>query len=320
MQRRKLSRTNLEISPLILGSNMFGGILDESASIAVLDAYVEAGGNCIDTADRYPGWIRERRPGETEMILGRWMKARKNRAKLIIATKVGSHIGPGKQGLSRHYIFEAVERSLQHLQTDYIDIYQAHEDDANTPLEETLQAFDELTRQGKARVVGASNYAAPRLAEALRISQQHGYARYECLEPLYNLAEREAYERDLETLCLENELGVTTYASLANGFLTGKYQPGQALPRSVRAQFIQKQYMNERGFTLLAAIEGIASRCHATPTQVALAWIIGRPSVTAPIASATSVAQVHELLGAVELKLDDDAMTTLNTASQWRAL
>jgi aryl-alcohol dehydrogenase-like predicted oxidoreductase len=318
MQLRKLGRTDLEISPLSLGSNMFGGILDESTSIAILDAYVEAGGNCIDTADRYPGWISERKPGETEMILGRWMKARKNRDTLIIATKLGSHIGQGKQGLSRGYIFEAVETSLQHLQTDYIDIYQAHEDDTNTPLEETLQAFDELKRNGKARVIGASNYSAPRVAEALRISQEHGFARYECLEPLYNLAEREAYERDLEPLCLKNELGVTTYASLANGFLTGKYQPGLSLPQSVRAQFIQKQYMNDRGFALLAEIERIASRYHATPTQISLAWIMARPGVTAPIASATSVQQVHELLGAIELKLDEDTIIALNTASQWR--
>ena len=316
MQLRKLGSTDLEISPLCLGSNMFGGILDESASIAVLDAYVEAGGNCIDTADRYPGWIRERRPGGTEMILGHWMKARNNRDTLIIVTKVGSHIGPGKQGLSHRYIFEAVDASLQRLQTDYIDIYQAHEDDAHTQLEETLQAFDELVRQGKVRVIGASNYSAPRLGEALHISQQHGYARYECLEPLYNLAERETYERDVELLCLENGLGVVTYASLANGFLTGKYQPGQALPQSVRAQFIQKQYMNGRGFTLLAALERTASRYHATPTQVALAWIMARPSVTAPIASATSVEQVHELLGAVDLKLDAEAIADLNTASQ----
>ncbi len=271
MQLRQLGHSKLEISPLSLGGNVFGGIIDEPTSVAVLDAYVEAGGNCIDTADRYPAFVPGRSTGESEAILGRWMKARGNRDRVIIATKLGNPMGPGKQGLSRTYIFEAVEASLQRLQTDYIDLYQAHRDDAETPLEETLQAFDELVRHGKVRAIGASNYSAARLAEALRASQQHGYVRYECLEPLYSLVDREAYERELEPLCREQEIGVITYYSLASGFLTGKYRPNKALPQSARAQGVQSRYMNERGFAILAEVERVASRFQATPAQVALA-------------------------------------------------
>ena len=311
MQLRKLGRSTLEIFPLSLGTNVLGRAIDEPTAFVVLDAYVEAGGNCIDTADVYSA-------GESELILGRWMKTRGNRDRVIIATKLGSQMGPGKQGLSRKYIFEAVEASLKRLQTDYIDLYQAHRDDADTPLEETLQAFDELVHQGKVHVIGASNYSAARLAEALQVSQQHGYVRYESLQPLNNLIDREAYERELELLCRERELGVITYFSLARGFLTGKYQPNKALPQSIRAQGVQDRYMNERGFRILAEVERVASRYHATPAQVALAWIIARPGVTAPIASATSVQQVRELLGAVELKLDDEAITALNKVSEWR--
>jgi len=227
-------------------------------------------------------------------------------------------MGPGKQGLSRKYIFEAVEASLQRLQTDYIDLYQAHRDDPGTPLEETLQAFDELVRQGKIRVIGASNYSATRLAEALQVSQQHGYARYESLQPLYNLIDRKVYEQELEPFCRKHGLGVITYSSLASGFLTGKYQQGKELPKSHRALRVQSRYMNERGFRILAEVERVASRHHATPAQVALAWIISRPGITAPIASATSVEQVRELRGAVELKLDDEAIASLDKASAWQ--
>lgn len=311
MQLRKLGRSTLEIFPLSLGTNVLGRAIDEPTAFAVLDAYVEAGGNCIDTADTYSS-------GESELIIGRWMKSRGNRDRVIMATKVGSQMGPGKQGLSRRYIFEAVEASLKRLQTDYIDLYQAHRDDANTPLEETLQAFDELVRQGKVHVIGASNYSAARLAEALQVSQQHRYVRYESMQPLYNLVEREAYERELELLCREHELGVITYFSLASGFLTGKYAPGKPLPQSRRAQVVQNRYMNERGFRVLAEVERVASRYGAAPAQVALAWIIARPGVTAPIASATSVQQVRELLGAIELQLDNEAITALNNVSEWR--
>jgi len=318
MQLRRLGHSTLEIAILCLGGNVFGGTIDEPTSFAVLDAYVEAGGNCIDTADRYPAWVAGRSAGESEMIIGRWMKARGNRNRVIIATKLGNPMGPGKQGLSRRYIFEAVEASLQRLQTNYIDVYMAHRDDADTPLKETLQAFDELVLQGRVRVIGASNYSAARLAGALKISQQHGYVRYECLETLYNLVDREAYECELEPLCREYKIGMLTYYSLSSGFLTGKYQPGKELPQSVRAPGVQSRYMNERGFRILAEVERVASRYHATPAQVALAWIMTRTGITAAIASATSVEQVHELLGAVELKLDDETLAALNQVSEWR--
>lgn len=311
MQFRQLGRSKLEIAPLMLGSNVIGRMIDEPTAFAVLDAYIEAGGNCIDTADVYSS-------GESETIIGRWMRARGNRDRVIIATKLGHSMGPGKQGLSRRYIFEAVEASLQRLQTNYVDLYQAHTDDLETPLEETLHAFDELTRQGKVRTIGASNYSAARLAQALEVSRQYGYARYESLQPLYNLVDRESFERELEPLCREREIGVITYLSLAGGFLTGKYQPGQSLPPSPRAQNIQRRYMHERGFRVVAAVEQVASRYQARPAQVALAWIMAQPGVTAPIASATSVEQVRELLGAIDLKLDAEAITTLNTASEWR--
>ncbi len=308
-QRRTLGRSTLAIFPLSLGTNVLGRTLDEPAAFAVLDAYVEAGGNCLDTADVYS-------TGESEQIIGNWMKARGNREQVVIATKVGHQMGPGKQGLSARYLREAVEASLQRLQTDYIDLYQAHKDDTETPLQETLQAFDALVRQGKVRVIGASNYSASRLAEALQISQQHGYARYESLQPLYNLVEREAYERELEPLCREQEIGVIAYYSLAAGFLTGKYAPNKPLPESRRAQNVQTRYMNEHGFRVLAEVERVATRLGATPAQIALAWMMARPGVTAPIASATSVQQVHELLGALTLQLDTETMAALNEASK----
>jgi aryl-alcohol dehydrogenase-like predicted oxidoreductase len=311
MQRRQLGHSALEIFPWSFGTNILGRAIDEPTAFAVLDAYLEAGGNCIDTADSYSS-------GESEAVLGRWMKARGNRDRVIIGTKLGHSMAPGKHGLSRQYIFEALEASLQRLQTDYIDLYQAHLDDQVTPLEETLQAFDEGVRQGKVRVIGASNYSATRLAEALQISQQHGYARYESLQPLYNLIDRQAYEQELEPFCREHGLGVITYSSLASGFLTGKYRQGQELPQSHRAPRVQSRYMNERGFRILAEVEHVASGFHATPAQVSLAWIISRPGITAPIASATSVEQVRELLGAIELKLDDEAITSLDEASAWR--
>jgi aryl-alcohol dehydrogenase-like predicted oxidoreductase len=310
MQRRRLGRSPLELYPLCLGTNVLGRTLDEAAAFPVLDAYVEAGGNCLDTADVYSA-------GQSEQIIGSWMKARGNREQVLIATKLGHSMGPGKQGLSAKYIQEAVEASLRRLQTDYIDLYQAHSDDPETPLEETLQAFDALIRQGKVRVIGASNYSATRLAEALRISQQHGYARYESLQPLYNLVEREAYERELEPLCREQEIGVIGYYALAAGFLTGKYRPDKPLPESRRAQSVQARYMNERGFRILAEVERVAARLGATPAQVSLAWMMARPGVTAPIASATSVQQLHELVGAVTLQLDTEAITALNQASAW---
>jgi aryl-alcohol dehydrogenase-like predicted oxidoreductase len=310
MIRRRLGRTELSVAPLCLGGNVFGWTADEQSSFAVLDAYIDGGGNFIDTADTYS-------TGESESILGRWMSTRKNRSRVIIATKVGSRMGagPNMQGLSQRYIMEEVEASLKRLQTDYIDLYQAHRDDPSTPLVETMGAFDELVRQGKVHYVGASNYSAARLREALQVSTQHGYVRYESLQPPYNLVNRAEYERDLEPLCLEQRLGVITYSSLASGFLSGKYRAGKALSSSPRARGIQERYMNQKGFRVLEQLDRVAAAHHATVAQVALAWIMARPGITAAIASATSVAQVRELLGAVELSLSEEDMQAIDNVS-----
>jgi aryl-alcohol dehydrogenase-like predicted oxidoreductase len=318
--KRKLGRVELSVTPLCLGGNVFGWTAGEMSSFAVLDAYVDGGGNFIDTADTYSAWLPGHVGGESESILGRWMSARKNRDRVIIATKVGSRMGtaPNAQGLSRRYILEEVEASLKRLQTDYIDLYQAHRDDPHTPLDETMAAFDDIVRQGKARYVGASNYNAVRLREVLQVSKQHGYVRYESLQPPYNLVNRTEYERDLEALCIEQGLGVITYSSLASGFLSGKYRPGKDVPSSPRAKGIQERYMNEKGFSVLEQLDRVAAAHHATVAQVALAWIMTRPGITAAIASATSVEQLRELLGAVELSLNEEDMQSLEKVSAWR--
>ena len=311
MEMRKLGRTELSVTSLCFGGNAFGWTADEQRSVAVLDAYVDGGGNFIDTADTYSA-------GESESILGRWMGARKNRSRVILATKVGSRMGgnPAMQGLSRHYIIEEVEASLKRLQTDYIDLYQAHRDDPNTPLDETMAAFNDLVRQGKVRSIGASNYSAVRLREALRISEQHGYIRYECLQPPYNLVNRAVYDGELESLCLEQELGVITYSSLASGFLSGKYRMGKEVSSSPRAKGVQERYMNEKGFKVLEQLDRVAVAHSATVAQVALAWILAQPGITSAIASATSVDQLRELLGAVDLKLTEGDTEALDKASR----
>jgi aryl-alcohol dehydrogenase-like predicted oxidoreductase len=319
MANRALGHTALSVLPLCLGGNVFGWTADEQCSFAVLDAYVEGGGNFIDTADTYSTWLPGHVGGESESILGRWMNSRKNRGRVILATKVGSRMGtaPDASGLSRRYILEAVEASLQRLQTDYIDLYLAHRDDMQTPLEETLAAFDSLVRQGKVRYIGASNYSAARLREALRSSREHGYARYECLQPPYHLMNRGAYEGELQALCLEEGLGVMTYASLASGFLSGKYRQGKALPSSPRARGIQERYMHEQGFRVLEMLDRVAVVHSATVSQVALAWILAQPGITSAIASATSVEQVHDLLGAIDVSLREDELQALALSSAW---
>ncbi|HLV98045.1 MAG TPA: aldo/keto reductase [Ktedonobacterales bacterium] len=317
MQKRSLGRTGLEVVPFCLGGNVFGWTADEAASFAVLDAYVEGGGNFIDTADTYCAWVDGYVGGESETIIGRWMRDRGNRAALVIATKLGKPMGtgPDHRGLSRRFIMQEVEASLRRLQIDVIDLYQAHEDDQTTPLEETMGAFDELVRQGKVRAIGASQHSPERVAEALMVSDQHGYARYTCMQPPYNLMTRTVYEGALEALCQKEGLGVITYSSLASGFLTGKYRPDKDMPTSQRAGGIQQRFMNERGWAVLAAVDRVAAEHNVTPAQVALAWILARPGVTAPIASGTSAEQVRELLGAVDLRLSTDDIAALNAAS-----
>ena len=318
---RKMGRTGLKVAPICFGGNVLGWTTDERTSFDVLDAYVAGGGNFIDSADSYSRWVPGHVGGESETVLGNWMQARGNRTQIVVATKVGNPMGsgPNDRGTSRGRIMNSVEGSLRRLQTDYIDLYQAHIDDRDTPLEETLRAFDDLVRHGKVRYIGASNYTAWRLATALGTSDKHGYARYETLQPRYNLAAREDYERELEPLCQEQGIGVITYSSLASGFFSGKYRAGQALPETPRAQGVQRGYMNEKGFAILDAVERVAREHGATPGQVALAWILARPAITTPIASATSVEQARELLGAADLHLSADALAILDAASAWRS-
>jgi len=314
MRRRQLGRSDLQVAPLCLGGNVFGWTADEDASFTVLDAYMDAGGNFVDSADVYARWAPGNRGGESEEVLGRWMASRGNRSSVIVATKLGSEMGPGASGLSPQYMTQAVEASLRRLQTDYVDLYQAHRDDASTPLDETLAAFDDLIKQGKVRVIGASNYSAARLTEAVATSERLGLARFESLQPPYSLVQRDEYEPDLEPYCREHAIGVIPYSSLASGFLSGKYRAGQPLPTTPRAGGIQQKYMNERGFAVLAELDRAATAHSATPAQVALAWLMARPGLTAPIASATTVPQLREIMGAIDLTLDPATIAALDTA------
>ena len=313
-ERRKLGGSGLEVSTLCLGGNVFGWTADETASFAVLDAFVDAGLNFIDTADIYSRWAPGHQGGESETVLGKWMKRSGTRGKVVIATKVGMDMGGDNKGLSKAYILRAVEESLARLQIDTIDLYQSHTDDASTPLEETLEAYSELVKSGKVRAIGASNYQAPRLREVLDMSGEKGYPSYESLQPHYNLMERAGYEAELEPLCRERGLGVIPYFSLASGFLTGKYRSEADLGKSPRGAGVKK-YLDERGFAVLRALDEIAADHRSTPAAVALAWLMARPGITAPIASATSVAQLEDLVAATTLKLDAGAIHALDEAS-----
>jgi aryl-alcohol dehydrogenase-like predicted oxidoreductase len=314
MKTRKLGNSDLAVAPLAFGGNVFGWTADEATSHQLLDAWVAAGLNFIDTADIYSRWAPGNSGGESETIIGNWLKRSGQRAQVVIATKVGMEMGPSKKGLSKPYILRAVEDSLRRLQTDYIDLYQSHTDDAETPLAETLETFAELVKQGKIRAIGASNYSAARLAEALRVSAEYGFPRYESLQPNYNLYDRAEYEAELEPLCLKEKIGVISYFSLAKGFLTGKYRSTEDLSKSVRGQGV-KGYLNERGFRILRALEQVAEQHDSTLASVALAWLIARPSITAPIASATSLEQLDDLIEATKLELDQASIELLNHAS-----
>lgn len=314
MKKRKLGNSGLEVTPLAFGGNVFGWTVDESTSFKLLDAFVASAFNLIDTADVYSKWVPGNKGGESETIMGKWLKRSGNREKVIIATKVGMEMGANKKGLSKSYILRAVEDSLQRLQTAYIDLYQSHADDPHTPLEETLEAYAQLIKQGKVKAIGASNYSAERLSQALKVSEQHGYPSYQSLQPLYNLYDRSEYETKLESLCQERGLGVISYFSLASGFLTGKYRSENDLSKSARAQFVKK-YLNDRGFRILKALDQVAKQHNSTPASVSLAWLIARPSITAPIASATSLEQLNELIEATKLELDHSQIELLNQAS-----
>jgi aryl-alcohol dehydrogenase-like predicted oxidoreductase len=314
MELRRLGQSSLRIAPLAFGGNVFGWTADEATSFALLDAFVASGFNFIDSADVYSRWHPGNQGGESETILGKWLKARGNRGKVIIATKLGIEMAPGKKGLSRNYMMQAVEASLRRLQTDYIDLYQSHRDDPDTPIEETLSAYSELIKQGKVREIGASNYSAARLAEPLRISATQKLPRYQSLQPHYSLVERQPFEGELEALCLKEKIGVIPFYSLASGFLTGKYRSPADAEGRARGSRVQ-QYLNDAGFRVLAALDDVAKRCSAKPAQVALAWLIARPSITAPIASATNLDQLREIMRAPEIMLDSDAIAQIDKAS-----
>jgi aryl-alcohol dehydrogenase-like predicted oxidoreductase len=314
VKTRKLGNSALDVSPLMLGGNVFGWTVDEPSSFKILDAFVDAGLNFIDTADIYSTWVPGHTGGESETIIGNWLKQSGKRSKIVLATKLGMQMPAGK-GLKKSYIFQAVEDSLRRLQTDHIDLYQSHEDDPSTPLAETLGAYTELIQQGKVRAIGASNYTADRLAEALNVSRENNLASYQCLQPKYNLYERSDYEAALEPVVVKEGLGVIPYYGLASGFLTGKYRSEADAGKSPRGAGVVKKYLNERGFRILAALDQVAKAHHSTPGKVALAWLIARPSITAPIASATSVDQVHDLVEATKLALDPASLEALNQAS-----
>jgi aryl-alcohol dehydrogenase-like predicted oxidoreductase len=316
MNTRRLGRSDLMVSPLCLGTNVFGWTVDEAASFRLLDAYVGAGLNFIDTADVYSTWVPGNKGGESEAIIGRWLRSRGNRDKVIIATKVGSEMGPDRKGLSKAYIRSAVEASLRRLQTDYIDLYQSHRDDPHTPQQETLEAYADLIQAGTVRVIGASNFSAARLREALDLSTRLGLPRYESLQPQYNLYDRGDYEAELEPLCREQEIGVIPYYGLASGFLTGKYRSEADFGKSVRGGRMAS-YLDERGRRILAALDEVAGRKASAPAQVALAWLMARPGLTAPIASATSPEQMNDLIAATELSLDAADIETLDRASAY---
>lgn len=313
MIKHRLGRSTLEVAPLAFGGNVFGWTVDEPTAFRLLDAFTAAGFNLIDTADSYSRWIPGNQGGESETIIGRWMRRRGVRDRVVIATKVASEMGPGEQGLSKAYILRAVERSLRSLDTEYIDLYQSHRDDPNTPLEETLEAYAQLVRAGKVRAIGASNYSAERLAQALHVSSTSGYPRYESLQPWYNLYERNHFEGALGELCRAENLGVISYFSLASGFLTGKYRDSGDSGKSPRGERV-KEMLNERGRRILAALDHVAREQHATPAQVSLAWLVAN-GVTAPIASATSLEQLTELLGFVRVELSADSLRLLDEAS-----
>ena len=313
--RRELGLSGLQVSPLCFGGNVFGWTADEATSFSLLDAWLDAGFNFIDTADIYSSWAPGHVGGESESIIGKWLARSGRRQQVVLATKVGKPMGPELKGLKPAYIRSAVEASLRRLQTDHIDLYQTHDDDTETPLAETLGAFDELIRAGKVRAIGASNYSAARLAEALRTSAELGLPRFESLQPLFNLIDRAVFEDELQPLCVAQGVGVINFYGLAAGFLTGKYRVPADAAKSARGPNVVKRYLNERGLKILDTLDVVAARHGATPGQVALAWQMQRPGIVAPIASATTLAQLVELAAATRLPLGDDDHRALDQAS-----
>ncbi|OHV73373.1 aldo/keto reductase [Ensifer sp. LCM 4579] len=315
MEMRRLGRTGLSIAPLVFGGNVFGWTADEKTSFPLLDSFFEAGFNAIDTADAYSTWVPGNRGGESETIIGKWLKqSGRARDSAIIITKVGSELGPDRKGLSRRWILQAVEDSLTRLQADYIDLYLSHWPDPDTPCEETLAAYDSLLSQGKIRAVGASNLDAAQLREALDVSAASGLPRYAVLQPEYNLYDRASFEGPLRNLCIAEDIGVITYFGLARGFLSGKYRSHKDLEGSARGSGVER-YLDGRGMRILGVLDEIADETGAKQAEVALAWIMTREGVTAPIASATNLQQMASLIRATELELSDEAIRRLNDVS-----
>jgi aryl-alcohol dehydrogenase-like predicted oxidoreductase len=315
MQKRRLGRTGLQIAPLVFGGNVFGWTADAKRSFDLLDRFVGAGFNTIDTADVYSAWAPGNKGGESETIIGDWMKSRGNRESVIVVTKVGSPMGEGKKGLSARYIAEAVEASLKRLQTDHIDLYLSHWPDAETPYAETLGAYRDLVEKGKVRFIGASNLDAGQLRASFDAAKAKSLPRYDVLQPEYNLYDRGGFDGALRDLCIAEEIGIITYFSLAKGFLSGKYRSEADLGQSPRGGAV-KSYLNARGARILGALDAVAEGLGAKPAEVALAWLIARPGVTAPIASATSLAQVDSLIKAAALTLSAADISALDAASE----
>ncbi|HWK68384.1 MAG TPA: aldo/keto reductase [Rhizobiaceae bacterium] len=314
MEKRRLGRTELLIAPLVFGGNVFGWTADEKTSFALLDRFAEAGFNAIDTADVYSRWHPGNSGGESETIIGNWMKSRGNRDRMVVITKVGSDLGDGKKGLSAAYIEKAIDASLRRLQTDALDLYLSHWPDPSVPYEETLGAYQKLIAKGKIRYAGASNLDAAQLTEALAVARAKSLPRYEVLQPGYNLYDRAEFDGALRDLTMAEEIGVITYFSLAKGFLSGKYRSEADLGKSPRGEGV-KQYLDERGMRILAALEKVAARHDAQLAEIAVAWLIARPGVTAPIASATSLTQLESLIRSAAISLSAEDVGELDRAS-----
>ena len=314
MQFRTLGTTGLQVSPLCFGGNVFGWTVDEATSFSLLDRFVDAGLNFIDTADVYSAWATGNTGGESETIIGNWFRSRGLRDKVILATKVGSEMGPEDKGLSPAYIRRAVDASLKRLQTDYIDLYQSHWDDPSVPFEDVLGTYQELIEAGKVRAIGASNLTAERLQESLDVADRHGLPRYQTLQPLYNLYDRADYENGPQAICLKNGLGTIPYYTLAAGFLTGKYRQPEDLGQSARGKTAER-YLNERGLRILSGMDEVAKSRGITNAQVAVAWLLAQPTISAGLASATRLAQLNELIDAASIELTAAELATLNQVS-----
>jgi aryl-alcohol dehydrogenase-like predicted oxidoreductase len=314
MQKRELGKSGLKVAPLTFGGNVFGWTVDKKQSFKLLDAFADAGFNFIDTADTYSWWVEGNKGGESEAIIGDWLAERKNRENIILSTKVGSQNNEHPINVSKKFILQSVEQSLKRLKTDYIDLYQTHFDDEKTPVEETLSAYQQLIKEGKVRVIGTSNMSPKRILESLKAAENDGLPKYQTLQPLYNLMERDNYEKELRGIVEENNMGVLNYYSLASGFLTGKYRSKSDLDKSQRGGGIEK-YLTEKGFNVLEALDKISEKHDTAQAAISLAWLMARPTITAPIVSATSLKQMEAIIKAPQLKLDAEDMEVLNRVS-----